>query len=63
VKRVKVVLGHRQANALLEAASRGLDEWRFELDDGDSVHGSEADYRKAMEAWRALYDASFRSDL
>ncbi len=62
MKRVKVVLGHRQAEALLEAASRGLDEWRFELDDGDSVHGSEADHRKALEAWRALYAAMMKSE-
>jgi hypothetical protein len=62
VKRVKVVLGHRQAAALLEMAQRGLDEWQYELDDGDSMHGTQAEYRKAIEAWRVLYAAMIKAE-
>jgi hypothetical protein len=63
VKRVHVVLGHRQAAALLEAASRGIDEWEAELDDlSGSVHGPASERRKALEAWRALYTAMIQSE-
>jgi hypothetical protein len=54
-RRVRVSLGQRQAEALLEVAGRGLDEWQYELDDANgSVHGTAAEHRKALEAYRVL---------
>lgn len=57
-RRVRVFLGPRQAEALLEVAGRGLDEWQYELDEANgSVHGTAAQHRKALEAYRVLASA------
>jgi hypothetical protein len=59
-RRVRLSLGQRQADALLEAASRGLDESQADLEDENgngSVNGTAADQRKALEAYRVLASA------
>lgn len=57
-RRVRVSLGERQAEALLEVAGRGLDEWQYELDDANgTMHGTAAERRKALEAYRVLASA------
>lgn len=50
-RRVKVVLGQRQADALLEALGRGLDEWDTELEENSTLGVTRADYRLAFEAF------------
>lgn len=58
-RRVKVVLGQRQAEALVAVASRGLDEWQFELDDLEvcgvtGLMGPRSEHTLALAAFRKV---------
>jgi hypothetical protein len=57
MRRVKITLGQRQTQALLDIASRGLDEWQYELDDGYSLHGTAAEHREALRVWQSINTA------
>jgi hypothetical protein len=55
MSRARVDFTFAEAEAVLEALGRGIDEWEAELEDPTgSVHGSLADARKALRGWQKI---------
>jgi hypothetical protein len=56
MKKVKVLLGQKQADALLTAAGVGIDNMQSEIDHGETMW-ERADVDEAMAAFRRVSDA------
>lgn len=53
-RHITVTLGIQQAENLLKAASRGLDEWEAELDDKDYTTGYSIQHAAARDGYRKI---------
>lgn len=50
----------QRAQALYEAAGRGIDEWEAEIDDGNGTHAENAALRRRIELARGAMSALYR---